>query len=125
MKTLATLTLLLASSCAFNQTNVQKCLSAAAKDTEMQAYLAGIPVSYVAFVSCDGPTFGNDGRMHENMGCYDPNKNTIEVATVYTDGLGRVIFRYEDQIEDSLIHELIHAAQYKKTGHMWHPVERQ
>ena len=116
---------LLLTGCAFSEANIPLAISMVAKgDKDMEKQLATIPIEFVAFVNCGGVILGADGRVHDTFGCYYPQENRIEVATVKP-GKSGLEFRYEEEMFRTVRHELIHAKQMKEYGRTWHPIEQE
>ena len=129
MKVVAVLCLMMVS-CAYEEANIPKAIAAVTSDTETQQFLGTVKVEYVAWASsvCGGPILGSDLRLHNAMGCYHSEDNSIIVATMNHDATQErpnyPAFRYPDEIQMTLQHEMTHAVQYHKYHRTWHPIER-
>ena len=126
MKFLVLLILVVSSACAYEEANMEKCRATATSDPAMQSYLATIPVKFTSGMACYDYDVGELNLVTQQIdhpnGCYISKENRIEVTTVNWNK-HPIEFRYQSDVERTLVHEYTHAIQLKTTGKMWHPIE--
>jgi len=120
--------------------NSVKVMDSVSQCQAQKNYLATVKVTFVAGMPfCPGEMQTEGGRFVYRpyaLGCYHSSDNSIEVATVnwdkpgYSlDGEGKVgrdfisPWLYEDEVEETLAHEYVHALQYWSAGKTWHPAD--